>query len=176
MAFVADDRDPVAAFRSAAERYVLLVEAAGRSSARQLSADFVRVLPVLYEAGLRLPNVDLDPDDPELPDTARLTHEQWKEVFDRLALGFAHYWTMAPFDFSGDEWAVELDGDLVDDLADIYSDVKEGLDLLAAGEPLNEVVWQWRCGFWVHWGRHAVDALRIIHRHIAVDGDPGYDL
>ena len=137
----------------------------------------MRVLPELYEAGLRLPIPDLDPDAADLPDTARLTHEQWKEVFDQIqvALDVDYYWTITPFDFSGAE-RVELVGIVADDLADIYRDMKEGLDLLAAGESENDVVWEWRYGFCSHWGKHAVDALRIIHAHVAANGDPGYDL
>jgi hypothetical protein len=178
MVSVADDRDPVAAFRAAAERYVAVVEAAEGRSPEQLATDFMRALPVLYEAGLRLPNPDRDPDTPELPDTARLTHDQWKAIFHRLQirLGVDTYWTLIPFDDSSGYEHVELLGSLADDLADIYRDVKEGIDLLAAGESENDVVWEWRFGFWSHWGTHAVDALRVIHRHIAVNGDPGHDL
>jgi hypothetical protein len=27
----------------------------------------------------------------------------------------------------------------------------------------NDVVWQWRCDFTTHWGRHAASALRVIN-------------
>jgi hypothetical protein len=157
----------VATFHSAAERYVAMVEAAEGRSAEQLLADLVRVLPVLYEAALRLPSPDVE--SAELPEAA-LTHEQWKEVVDRLrvVLGDAdRYWTIVPF---GEDGREVLAGSLADDLADIYRDVKEGLDLAAAGESENEVVWEWRFGFWTHWGRHAVEALRVIHAQLAAGG------
>ena len=30
-----------------------------------------------------------------------------------------------------------------------------------------------RFGFWTHWGRHTVEALRIIHARLAEFGGPG---
>ena len=167
--FVAGEQNPVATFRSAAERYVTLVEGSEGRSAEDFFADLVRVLPVLYVAALRLPSPLVET--AELPET-RLTHEQWGAVFGQLqtVLGAADlYWTVAPF---GEDEREELAGSLADDLADIYRDVKEGLELAAAGVSEHEVLWQWRFNFWVHWGEHAVDALRIIHAHLAAAGPP----
>src|SRR4051812_11609824 len=78
---VARDSNPVATFRSAAERYVAVIEGAEGQSVERLFADLVEVLPVLYERAARLPHPGVSG---ELPDTARLTHEQWTEVCDRL--------------------------------------------------------------------------------------------
>ena len=81
----------------------------------------------MYEAALRLPDVAREIDEP--PDEARVTARQWKDVFDRLqeALpGDDYYWTVEP---SIEKEPVELVGSLADDLADIYADVKPGLDL-----------------------------------------------
>jgi hypothetical protein len=172
MRLVAWARDSVAAFRSAAERYVAVVDAAGGGSAADLLADIVGVLPALYEAALRLPEPMVET--AELPET-RLTHEHWLEVFNRLqgVLGKDDvYWTVDPF---GPEEQEELVGSLADDLADIYRDVKEGLELAAMGASEHEVLWQWRFNFWVHWGVHLVDALRISHAHLAEAGGPRYD-
>ncbi len=55
-----------------------------------------------------------------------------------------------------------LAGRLSDDLADIYQDVRRGLDLLQDGGPLNEALWVWRFDFWNHWSDHAADALRAL--------------
>jgi hypothetical protein len=45
-------------------------------------------------------------------------------------------------------------------------------NLLAAGRPESEVVWQWRFDFWANWGRHTVDTLGVIHRYLADMGGP----
>jgi hypothetical protein len=169
---VARDSNPVATFRSAAERYVAVIEGAEGQSVERLFADLVEVLPVLYERAARLPHPGVSG---ELPDTARLTHEQWTEVCDRLERVFGAddlYWTVIPF---GDKKREELAGSLADDLADIYRDVKDGLTLLAAGESESHIVWEWRFGFWSHWGTHAVAALRVIHAHLVDMRGPLYD-
>lgn len=168
---VAEDHDPIAEFRSAAESYVAVVETAEGRSSGELFVDVLQVLPPLYGAALRLPRLVAETD--ELPET-RLTHEQWGEVFGRLVGVFGAddlYWMVEPFEEGKRE---ELAGSLADDLADVYRDVKEGLELIAAGASEREVVWQWRFNFWAHWGAHAVDALRIIHTHVAADGGPAW--
>lgn len=53
-------------------------------------------------------------------------------------------------------------GNLTDDILDIYSDIKRGLVLYEQGEQA-EAVWEWRYHFEIHWGNHAVSALRALH-------------
>jgi Domain of unknown function (DUF5063) len=164
--------DPVAAFRPVAERYVSAVEMAGERSQEDLFAALVRVLLELYVAALELPKPAGEP--AGLPEE-RVTHEQWKEVFDRLqaALGASDvYWTVPCWD--GEEDASL--GTLADDLADIYRDVKEGLELAASGASEEVVLDQWRDSFWMHWGEHAVEALRVIHARLKRYGGEWLDL
>ena len=99
-----------------------------------------------------------------------MTARQWKDVFDRLqeALpGDDYYWTVEP---SIEKEPVELVGSLADDLADIYADVKPGLDLVAAGGSTSSAAREWRFSFWSHWGTHAVEALRVVHGRLAAGG------
>lgn len=51
---------------------------------------------------------------------------------------------------------------LSDDIIDIYKDVKKGLFLYHKNEQ-TEAVWQWKFSFDIHWGGHAVDAIRALH-------------
>lgn len=162
------EHEAAAAFAAAARRYVAVVEGAWKPEPELLLGDLAAVLPALYGAALRLPDVAGKAD--ELPDGMRLTAQRWKDVFDRLqeALpGDDYYWTVEP---SIQEDPVELTGSLADDLADIYGDVKPGLDLLAAGGSMSAAAWEWRFSFWSHWGTHAVEALRIVHGRLAPDG------
>jgi hypothetical protein len=53
-------------------------------------------------------------------------------------------------------------GDIVDDLMDIYIDLKEGILLYESGKPLA-AVFHWRTLFGFHWGRHATCAIRALH-------------
>lgn len=54
-------------------------------------------------------------------------------------------------------------GSLADDLADIWRDLRAGLDALEGGSQWQDVAWEWRFGLQTHWGRHAVEALRALH-------------
>ena len=97
------------------------------------------------------------------------THELWKTLFDRLQAVLGnndYYWTADPLE----EPKMQLGGSLADDLADIYLEMKINLNLLAEGASENEIVWDWRFGFWNHWGAHAVEALRVIHAQLAAMG------
>lgn len=54
-------------------------------------------------------------------------------------------------------------GSLADDLGDIYRDVRRGLDLFDREAPAD-AAWEWRFAFETHWGNHATDAVRVLHR------------
>lgn len=54
-------------------------------------------------------------------------------------------------------------GSLLDDLADIYRDLRRGLHILSTGSP-DDAMWEWRFSFDTHWGNHATDAIRVLHR------------
>jgi hypothetical protein len=56
-------------------------------------------------------------------------------------------------------------GDLADDLADIYRDIKPGLRAWATSDDayLSHIVFGWKIPlFGSHWGVHAVSALRAL--------------
>ena len=54
-------------------------------------------------------------------------------------------------------------GSLADDLGDIYRDVRRGLDLFDREAPAD-AAWEWRFAYETHWGAHATDAVRVLHR------------
>jgi hypothetical protein len=64
---------------------------------------------------------------------------------------------------------------LGDDLVDICRDLKRGLLALDAGALGEDVTWEWRFGFYTHWGRHATEALRVLHARLADSGGPVRD-
>jgi hypothetical protein len=56
-------------------------------------------------------------------------------------------------------------GAINDDLADVYMDVKSGLEVCSRGEQAcPQAVWVWSFDFVCHWGLHCTSALRALHR------------
>src|SRR3546814_14547549 len=53
-------------------------------------------------------------------------------------------------------------GDAIDDLADIYAELR-GVAWLSAYSRTADVVWQFRNGFQTHWGRHLLDLRSYLH-------------
>jgi len=83
-------------------------------------------------------------------------------LFSRLrqALGeLDSYWT--EFDV-GRDWQ-EQSGSLADDLADIYWELKAGLDRLDQEHTALPTLRSWGSGYRLHWGQHLVDAERHLY-------------
>jgi hypothetical protein len=104
----------------------------------------------VYTAALSLPLVesteDFDAQTSPLPPRLDFgAHDEYWEVFDPYIEAEA------------------LIGSLSDDIADVYADLSRGLALWAADQR-EAAVWQWRFAFEIHWGDHAIDALRALHR------------
>jgi len=56
-------------------------------------------------------------------------------------------------------------GDLLDDIMDIYKDLKYQLMIfdLNTVDSIENAVWGFKFDFWHHWSNHAIDAMRTIH-------------
>ena len=55
----------------------------------------------------------------------------------------------------------EVTGDIIDDLNDIYRDLRRGLAYWRDGQTGNALR-EWRFDFQIHWGKHATSALRAV--------------
>lgn len=103
----------------------------------------------LYSKALYLPEVELEKEkvtDIEIPvpEINFGQYDKYWEVFD-------------PYEFEE-----PLVTSLSDDILDIYEDVKRGIVLYEQNQ-LLEGIWQWKINFEIHWGSHAVDAIRALH-------------
>ena len=149
--------------RAEAERYCGVIERAPSIERQEFASDLQVALTGLLDAAGRLPEVE--PSSVDLPDGPTL--DEWRDRFAAVqeALGdWSGYWTThSPATEDGE--AVLLP--LADDLADIWRDMKRGLTALDAGSAEADVMWEWRFGFWTHWGHHATEALRALHARLA---------
>jgi hypothetical protein len=149
------------AFRSAAERYCVLIEEADAAD-REVYDAILERLAALYATAHRLARVGPATDD-DLPD--RPTIEEQAALERRLSGLFEPrdvYWLIEPYEARPEKNI--LAGTLSEDLASVWRDVKQGLLALEAGVPEDDVLWDWWFGLDAHWGRHAVDAIAALHK------------
>jgi hypothetical protein len=138
-------------FAREVRNYCAFVESASTFTLDKRLASARRRLLALYAAALSLPEGEVD-NGPERPSVAR--PGVWVGFEDK-----EHYWEL----FDPYVEAEHVTGSLSDDVLDVYTDVGEGLALWDAGRR-GQAVWTWRFLFDAHWGDHAVDALRALHR------------
>ncbi|MBW8825068.1 MAG: DUF5063 domain-containing protein [Acidobacteria bacterium] len=152
------ERAGIQAFRPVAERFCTLVESE-RAPLRAILASAV----ALIAAALELPDIEpseADYDDPDdLDDDCRLVATRIGEA----VRGHDPYWEV----FDPRLMDEPVAGSLIDDLSDIYRDLRRGLAIASAGFA-PDALWEWRFSFESHWGNHAVDAIRVLHR-VVVD-------
>src|SRR5665213_4016308 len=128
----------------------------------ETGSDFLRVvrdrLLPLYGAALSLPEVRDARFEDLIVDDEKLRDERFA-IADRLSqLGFVDVYRFVyePLQNDADE---PMHGSLLDDLSDIWWDLKPGLYALDNGseEQAADVFWAWKESFGKHWHRHAVD-------------------
>ena len=122
----------------------------------------------LYLAALELPITDAE-DELDAPAVA---DDVYKKIYKRFGeLPFQYYWEI--FHPVVEKPEEPVTGDVCDDLADIYRDLKVGLIYWDKGQRQN-AVFHWKTSFGFHWGRHATSALRALHCY-GVDNDDELD-
>lgn len=136
-------------FHDVARGYCRFVETMAKVPPERRPSEAIRHLCALLEDATELPS-GLEGTDAEVERVAA-------PDFDLGAVDL--YYAVAD-PFVRDELVV---GSLMDDLADIYVDLREGIDLLAAGYA-SDALWHWRFNHDSHWGDHAVGALGALHR------------
>ncbi|WP_440224250.1 DUF5063 domain-containing protein [Dokdonella sp. MW10] len=148
-----DDTQRLEDFVSTARAYCAWIE--GFAASPDLEAETAALLLSKLCAQVNeLPELFDDEDAP------RLEHKQWVAVYQRLSsLPFNYYATFAePSILESPE---PVTGDLADDLADVWRDLRAGLALYDKGNGAA-AAWEWRESFRSHWGRHATSALYAI--------------
>lgn len=147
-------------FGRLAELYCSLLESndeTGRASGTQFLQACHDLLAELYAAAQRLPDVrptSADASDP----VASVGPDLERRLAERLPTNL--YWSVLDTDMSRvPKIGV---GSLVDDLMDVYADLRPTISDSQLGPVSDDTVWTWRFGWKTHWGEHALDAIRVI--------------
>jgi len=154
------ERNEFEHFRDLAADYCNLIERFEELDWRQTTKRLRVIIPSLMSAAMQMS--DASPTDNDAPST--VTNEQWSERFSAVEATLSErgsYWTAADVFVSSEPEVVNLP--IADDLADIWRDLRNGLNRLEAGGQLSDIVWEWRFLFDVHWGAHAAEAIRALH-------------
>src|SRR3954453_1129280 len=138
-------------FAEYAHRYCTFLEMAHQYQMGERILTLSILISDLYSAAQRLPELPPDHD-------ARINTPA--EINLSLEFGdLTLYWQV----FDPYEWEPPVVGSLPDNLRDIYIDLRPGLGLFDEGHT-DSAGWHWKLRFDTHWGDHAVDALRALHR------------
>jgi hypothetical protein len=162
------NQNNVSQFKEIAEGYCTLLEIVPYDKNIWIQ-QVLAALSRLYALAHDLPDIELPDDAPDISDDLNVTIAEWKQVSDRVRsilgtqVGYWAYFDPTEPPESTDE---PVFGNLADDLADIYKDIKPGLRAWATGDDryLTSIILAWKFPpFGSHWGMHAVSALRALH-------------
>lgn len=120
----------------------------------------------LYDTALRLQWVDLQSNiafDDKLHD--KDIKPLLNSISDRLE-GSRFYWHV--FDPTNENVKEPVCGDLVDDLGDIYKDLKNSINTFNLDKTgcKEHALWAFKFGFDKHWNDHCINALGALHFYL----------
>ena len=154
-------------FVTAARHFCLLIEIKQSDNLKEFLQTIKRYLSALYVLGLDLPDISLSSDldlSVDLSDTERKSIRQF--ISDRVP--FSYYWiVLNPVEVEND--ADVGAGDLLDDLEEMYRDIKCGLIMLDKEDfsAKENGVWKLKFDYDSHWSTHCIEALQVIHDYTA---------
>ena len=152
----------VRAFRDDAQAYCDFVDRWRTGGAPQPFTTLLQLLSNLAKSGVALP---FDMAERDVEDIERIDHARWQVIAAGINEVTGAACATLTNECTNDEEAQLRASMLWDDLADIYRDLRHGLDLYALGDPehVAEAIWQWRFSYENHWGAHLFRALMTVH-------------
>jgi hypothetical protein len=154
-------------FQVAAENYCAYLENLNNRDRIDFAIELRKLLADLYSSALQLPKVDLIIDSNYEDQKLRETIKKRSGKIGLIAsdiLGDAQFYRKAHL--PSDQNTEQLShGFLVDDIQDIYIDIKEPLEFINinSDEAVQQALWDFEFGRQSHWGEHCVSALHYIH-------------
>lgn len=166
-----EDDPRVVEFVQVARRFCDLIDSRESIPKPEFVDQCAEVLGFLYGHAMRLISLGL-----ETQDTLSYpSHDTWNELFDSLENLFGEdnpyrkcFYPYPPESGPEGSFAKKIADEnveptntcLADDLADIYRDLRLGLDVFGQSEELTlRAVWSWWFFFQAHWGHHCTSAM-----------------
>jgi hypothetical protein len=143
-------------FGMIADQFCSIVDSASNLDRTELLGKLYRILPLLIGEAIGLPDVQPSDNDEQIENS------EWKQVHNLLKEKLGD-WDLYHQVFDPTEDDEAIFGSLVNDIAEIYSDLKEGLASVTRNALPGDAIWEWRFSFYTHWGRHAMEALLTMH-------------
>lgn len=152
----------VASFVDAARLYVAEVQSDSNDLLPLLSS-----LGMLIATAHLLPDVEPASDEPGGRQSSRSNQDRTahRRLYERLGPDASDYYRVIYYPLldgihDDDPPGMSI---ITEDLIEIYDDIRQGLEMFDNGQTID-AVWEWRFSFKVHWGLHATDVLRVLHR------------
>ena len=159
----------VVEFTAVANEYCRFLEEASSVEGRNLLMVLQRLLPLLYMKSLYLPDIESRIEE---ENEKYVREEDWQMLNDmlRTKFGAANDYVDINHDTESTEELVY--GNLAENLADIYQDIKDFLMVYRAGinELMNDALWECKETFRMYWGQTLVNTIRAVH-YAVIDAD-----
>jgi Domain of unknown function (DUF5063) len=130
--------------------------------------EILMALSDLYVAANKLSMLEPVEFSEDIPEQLKIHHHQWEAMCDRVSQVLPQTLYLTYFDLTEalDPEQKPGIGDLADDLADIYRDLKPGLRATGSQDDtaMGAVLFEWQFSFRSHWGDHAVNAMKLLHQ------------
>ena len=149
-------------FTAVANEYCHFLEEASSVDGKKLLLVLQKLLPLMYMKALYLPAIESKLD--EVIEKF-VKEEDWQLIKDTLTIKFGA--ANDYVDVNHDKASTEelLYGDLAENLADIYQDIKDFLMIYRVGtvELMNDALWECKESFRLYWGRTLANTIRAVH-------------
>ena len=157
------DSEDVSNFINAAKLYCAFIENYQSENVNEFLLVMQNSLLSLYQTGIKLPHFVLQE---ELDFNDEIDNSFFESVFIFIAgrlLDSRYYLHL--FNPADKNETEVIYGDLLDDIGDIYKDIKRSLLVLGMGTGVakENAIWQFKFDFDNHWGDHCINAIYASH-------------
>ncbi len=141
------------------------------SDRKSFVAELLRMLPALYSSMLSIPAGEPVYDG---GNEKFVGEEEWSKVYQNIlsVMGSQNEYLDIPEDEEYDRMEL-ISREISEDLADIYQDIGDFVELYSNGteEIMNDALWECRMNFEIYWGKKSLRVSLALHQILMKDDD-----